>query len=73
MNPLYSNNNVSQLKSLYNLFRQNPQQVIMQMAQTNPQVAQVLNMTKNQNLETVFYNMCQQRGISPNEILDQIR
>ena len=73
MNPLYNGGNISNLKSLYNAFRQNPQQVIMQMAGSNPQTAEILNNIKGQDLQGLFYNLCKQKGVDPNSILNQLK
>lgn len=54
---------------------QNPNAMMQQLAQTNPQLQQTLNYI-NQNggdAKQLFYNVAQQRGINPNTILDQLK
>jgi hypothetical protein len=43
------------------------------LAQQYPQVGQILQMTKGQDLQSMFMNMCKQRGIDPNVILNELR
>lgn len=51
----------------------NPIQILEQMAQTNPQAQQVLNMLRmGQNPQELFYQMCRQRGIEPQAFLNQM-
>ena len=52
---------------------QNPQLAIQQLAQQNLQVAQAMQMCQGQDPKSVFYSMCQQRGIDPNVILNQFK
>lgn len=87
MNPLLNNgnmipnNNVMQniqnIKNMMNMFNmsQNPQQAIQQLAMQNPQINQIMEMAKSTggNLEQLFKNMCQQQGIDPNTIINQLR
>ena len=60
---------------LYGMFRssQNPQAMLTNLAQSNPQMAQVMQMCNGRNPQQVFYEMCQQRGIDPNTILSQFK
>ena len=64
-----------QLKQLMNMVQSsgNPQQMLAQMAQQNPQLAQVMDMCKNGNPQQMFYALCQQKGVNPNDILNQLR
>ena len=81
-NPFYTQNNmnnanyVNQLKSTFNALRnsQNPNALINQMIQQNPQMAQTLNMFKGQNVnyEQVFRNLCAQRGLDADYIIKNI-
>lgn len=87
MNPLLNNrntipnNNVMQniqnIKNMMNMFNmsQNPQQAIQQLAMQNPQINQIMEMAKSTggNLEQLFKNMCQQQGVDPNTIINQLR
>lgn len=81
MNPLGNGN--LQVNSLSPQLRQNIQQIKgmmramqgdpTQLAQQNPMINQVLQMYKGQNLQSVFMNMCKQRGFDPNAILNELR
>lgn len=86
MNPLLNNgmipnNNVMQniqnIKNMMNMFNtsQNPQQAMQQLAMQNPQINQIMQMAQSTggNLEQLFKNMCQQQGIDPNTIINQLR
>ena len=67
--------NIQQIKSMYNMFQQaqNPQAMLSNIAAQNPQFADVLNMCNSKDPREVFYAMCQQRGINPNDILNQLK
>ena len=64
-----------QIKQLMNMVNGsgNPQQAIMQAAQQNPQLAQIMKMCQNGNPQQLFYALCQQKGVNPNDILNQLR
>lgn len=51
----------------------NPQQVLQQLAQKDPKIAQVIQLVQGKNPQQVFYAMCQQRGVDPNTILNQLK
>jgi len=64
------------LAQMMNLARSggNPMAVMGQMAQNNPQVAQVMRMTQGKTvseMETMARNMCRERGTTPEQILQQ--
>lgn len=63
------------IAQLYGMFRnsQNPQAMLSQLAKSNPQMAQVMQMCNGRNPQQVFYEMCQQRGVDPNTILSQFK
>lgn len=74
MNPLFSGSGFPINPQLVQLARMmnggmNPQSMISQV----PQLQQVLNMCKGQNPKDVFYSMCKQQGVNPDEILNQLR
>ena len=64
-----------QIKQLMNIVNGpgNPQQALIQAAQQNPQLAQIMNMCKNSNPQQVFYALCKQKGVNPDDILNQLR
>ena len=51
---------------------QNPDATVMQLAQQNPQVAQVMQMCQGKNPKEVFLQECQKRGIDPQQIMGQL-
>ena len=79
MNPLGNENigglppqmkqNIQQIKGLMQMANGNP----MALAQQNPALAQVMQMCKGQNPEQMFYAMCKQQGINPNDIINELR
>lgn len=82
-NPFFNNNsmpnmngiNMGQVKQIYNMLRNssNPNQLLNQMAINNPQLGQAINLIKaNGNYEQVFRDMCNQRGINPDDFLRQM-
>lgn len=77
-NPLFNGqktNNLSQLKNALDMIKnvQNPQAILQQAAQKNPQLASVMQMCSGRNPQEVFYEMCKQRGVDPESILSQLR
>lgn len=69
------NANLGQIRHIMQMLNgaQNPQAVLQQVAKKNPQVAQVMQMLQGRNPQEVFYAMCQQRGVNPNDILNQLK
>lgn len=72
-NPLLQPN-MNQMKELYNAMRNgNPMQVFNQMAQNNPNMKPILNLINNgHNPQQIFYQLCKQRGINPDEFIKNI-
>lgn len=62
---------------MMNLIRNagNPQQMLQSVAQSNPQVQQVLSMVQMSNMspKDLFYQMAQQKGVDPNQILNMLK
>ena len=80
MNNLYQQlmgNQSNPMKQMLNAIRssKNPQQLFMNMAQQNPQMKQVLNMiqTSGKSPKDLFYQLAQQKGVDPNQILNMLR
>lgn len=69
-NQLSQNNMISMLKNI-----KNPQQLIMNMANSNPQVAGVLKevQANGGNAKDLFYRKAKEMGIDPNSILNNLR
>lgn len=80
-NPLFTQSMQQQatgqnpIAQLYGMFRNapNPQAMLSNLAQNNPQMAQVMQMCNGRDPQQVFYAMCQQRGVDPNSILSQFK
>ena len=73
MNPMIPITNNA--RNVYQAFMnsRNPMQMFMQMANGNPQLQQIANMLNSgMNPQQLFNNMCQQRGINPQQFLAQI-
>ena len=53
----------------------NPQAMLAQLAQTNPQMKQAMNFIQQygNDPQKAFYAACQQRGINPNDILNALK
>ena len=60
---------INQVKNLMRMAQGNP----MALAQQNPMLGQVMNMCRGQNPQQLFYAMCQQRGVNPDFILNELR
>ena len=70
-----NNQNIEYFRNLYKSISQsnNPYQALMNLAGNNPQMQPILNAMRNGNsLESVFKNMCKQRGIDPQAFMNQI-
>ena len=69
-NQLSQNNIISMLKNI-----KNPQQLIMNMANSNPQVASVLKevQANGGNAKDLFYRKAKEMGVDPNSILNNLR
>lgn len=53
----------------------NPQAMLNQIMQNNPQMRQVMDLV-NQNggdAQKAFYGLCEQRGVDPNQILNMLK
>lgn len=71
------NNNLSQIKNMMNMIRSagNPQLMLQQMAQNNPQLRQVMNLINQSggDPKAAFYKLAQEKGIDPQQILDMLK
>ena len=77
-NPFKQNAPVGNLAPLKNMLAmlngaQNPQAALNMLAQKNPQMAQVMQLVGGRNPQEVFYEMCKQRGVNPDDILNQLK
>lgn len=67
-----SSGNISQIKNMMNMIQtaQNPQAALQQIAQQNPMIA---NIMQSGDLKGTFYKMCEQKGVNPDDILNQLK
>ena len=86
MNSLYNqlnagtslpNNNLQQIRNMMNMMRNsnNPQALLQNMIQQNPQMRNVMNIVQQNggDPKTAFYNLAKQKGINPDEILNMLK
>lgn len=71
---LLSNGNVRQMASVMKSMR-NPQAMLNQLSQNNPQVREVMTMLQNsgKSPKDMFYQVAQEKGIDPEEVLSMLR
>ena len=81
MNPMLSQLNrnriagqIQPIKQAVSMAR-NPQLMMNQMLQNNPMYSQVQQIIQQNggDPKTAFYNLCNQMGVDPNEILNQLK
>ena len=70
---LQQNPMVQAFKAIKN--SKNPQQMLMNMAQQNPQTKQIIDMinSSGQSPKDLFYQMAKQKGVDPNQILNMLK
>lgn len=64
---------IQQMKQMQSMFGGNMGAMFQQMAQTNPQFSQAMQMARNGNPEQIVRQMCQQRGIDFNAFMSALR
>lgn len=64
--------NIAQIKRMMNMLQtaQNPQAALQQLAQQNPMIA---NIMQSGDLKSTFYRMCEEKGVNPDDILNQLK
>lgn len=76
-NTLPANSNLSQIKQMMNLVKsaQNPQAMLNQIIQNNPQMKQVIDLVNQSggDPKTAFYQMAKAKGVDPEQILAMLR
>ena len=67
--------NIAPFKNMLSMLNasQNPQAALQMLAQKNPQMAQVVNLVGGRDPKDVFYELCKQKGVNPDDILNQLR
>lgn len=72
-----SSGSLGQIRNMMNMVRNagNPQAVLNQMIQNNPQMRSVMDLVKQSggDPKKAFYDLAQQRGVDPNQILDMLK
>ena len=77
-NPFYQENmnaSIAPFKEAYKMLTnsKNPMELFMNMAKKNPNLQQAVAMIQaGQNPQLVFNQLCQQRGVNPQEFIRQI-
>lgn len=68
------NKGISSMSELYKLMTcNNPMMLFNQIAKTNPQLNECLNMiNRGMNPQDLFYQLCNKRGINPQEMMRNI-
>lgn len=66
---------VQQIKQVMSTLRSvsNPQQVLAQAAQQNPQLGAVMQMCQGRNPQEVFMEQCKANGVNPDDAIKQIQ
>lgn len=69
--------NLNNLKQMMGLFKgaNNPQQLLANLVNQNPQMRQVIQLVNSsgKSPKDLFYQLAKQRGVDPNEILKQLQ
>ena len=67
--------NIAPIKNMMQMLNgaQNPQAALQMLAQKNPQMAQVMQLVGGRNPQEVFYELCRQKGVNPDDILNQLK
>ena len=66
-----------QIKQMFQMVKSagNPNAMIAQLEQMNPQMKQVIDLVRasGNDPKAAFYRLAQQRGVNPQDILDQLK
>ena len=71
-NPFLNGLNQNNMQQLMEMVKGNPQGVLNQLMQNNPQVRQVMALA-NGDPKTAFYSLAKQKGVDPNSILNMLK
>ena len=76
-NPMLSQlnrGNLSQIKQAWGLLKNagNPQAMLQQMMNNNPQIQQLVNAAGG-DPKAAFYKLAEQKGVDPNEIINALK
>lgn len=76
-NRMQNNGQINQIKQLANALKNsnNPMQLLQNVGQNNPQIANVMSMLNNSGMSAkdMFYQVANQRGINPNDIMSILK
>ncbi len=66
---------IQSVKRMMNTFKRakNPDAAMQMLAQQNPQIAGILRLCGPGGLKNGFYQMCQEQGVDPEEVLRQLQ
>lgn len=71
------NSNLNQIKTMMNMVRSagNPMAMLQNMAQTNPQLKQVMDIvnTSGGDPKAAFYKIAKEKGVNPEQVLSMLR
>jgi hypothetical protein len=74
---MQNNGQINQIKQLANALKNsnNPMQLLQNVGQNNPQIANVMSMLNNSGMSAkdMFYQVANQRGINPNDIMSILK
>jgi hypothetical protein len=77
MNKQSNNVQMNQIKQMANMLKgkSNPMQMLLSMSQSNPQISQVFNILNGSGMSAkdMFYNIANQRGINPDDIINNLK
>ena len=81
MNPILQKmqmpNNLGRLRNMMNTVKSagNPQAMLMNMAQSNPNIKQAMDFINQSggDPQKAFYALAEQKGVNPEDILSQLR
>ena len=62
----------SNIRQMISMYKMNPQAVVQQMLNSNPQLQQAIKMS-NGNPEQAFKTMCKQYNVNPDEIISMLK
>ena len=70
-------NNLMQIKNMMNMVRSagNPQAMLQNLTQNNPQMQQVMNIVNQSggDPKAAFYQMAKEKGVDPEQVLSMLR
>lgn len=71
MNGMNNGMNMSRLKQMMGIMK-NPHAILSQMANTNPDLASVLQ-ASNGDYRKAFYALAEKKGVNPEDILNELK